>query len=120
MVALGKDGSAKGQIYLDDGEGYGYSRGEFVWRSFRFTPSGKAGRGGILNSADMIQASGGFGLTQINKWEEVIGHVRVEKVVILGIERPGAVKIGSENVEWSYIDGVAQAAREKEGQESWC
>jgi len=47
-VALDVDGSVQGEIYLDNGEGFGYERGELVWRAFQasmtYAKGNKVGR----------------------------------------------------------------------------
>ena len=40
-VALDKDGGARGEVYLDYGEGYAHRDGEVVWRQFEASSKGK-------------------------------------------------------------------------------
>ena len=121
VVAASKEGSASGQLYLDDGVTFGHEKGEYVWRQFDYSTSGKRS---ILKSSD--KAHGGLseattGVTQYdenNVWAMAVAHVRVEKIVILGLKaRPTGVSIEGQSVEWTWEDGVA-AASKKEGMPS--
>ncbi|BFZ59983.1 glucosidase II [Saitoella coloradoensis] len=72
IVALDKDGNAKGRFYLDDGETFDYNGGAYVERTFTF--DGKKGtlRSDSLN--DPVPA----------EYLKNMERVRVEKVIIVG------------------------------------
>jgi alpha 1,3-glucosidase len=94
IVALAKDGSARGQLYLDDGVGYGHERGELVWRDLTFTPKGK--NGGLLSSSNKVHSEGLVGVAEVNAWAQV------------------SVKAGGVDLQWHYDEGVG-AKGKKEG-----
>jgi len=60
-VALDVNGSAKGELYLDDGEGFGYQRGELVWRALRASTTHHGGgtkkREIVIRSDDLAAAA---------------------------------------------------------------
>jgi len=124
IVALSKDNTASGQLYLDDGETFGYQSGEYVWRSFDFAPA-KAGHGGVLRSSDRAAGqSAAEGRTDVtpydaeNVWAKSIGHVKVERIVVLGLKgKPSKVTVKGQEVEWTWEDGKA-ASGKKAGQSS--
>jgi alpha 1,3-glucosidase len=141
VVALSKEGEAEGQVYLDDGVGYGYERGEYIWRGLRFSPAeaGEGGQGkstskgkgrgkgkdkgkgkgqkvgrGVLASFNKLLEEG-VGVAEQNAWAQAIAHVRVEKIVILGVgEKPKGVMLrGGEELEWTYEQGVGAGGKEE-------
>lgn len=119
IVAVGKDGSARGQLYLDDGVGYSYEQGDYVWRQFDFTPSKT---GGVLKSSNKAEAQSQTDIAQYdpegNAWAQAIAHVRVERILVIGLKtRPTSVTVGGEAVEWAFEAGVAAGAK-KEGKAS--
>lgn len=114
-VALDKAGTARGELYLDDGETYSYRDGDFVWREF---VAEKLQRKTLrISSRDLglekpDQAVDGVALTKFNPanhFAKSIGEVRVEKVVVLGLtSKPSSVKVeGGKELTWQYISGVA-------------
>jgi alpha 1,3-glucosidase len=108
IIALDRSGAAKGQLYSDDGTGYGYTSGEYVWRSFEL-------KNGILKSGRHEKSSEVKG----NEWEKKISHVGIEQIVVLGMKKPGVVRRqdGSE-VEWTWEDGGKCGDKKGEGRAS--
>ncbi|KAF8904918.1 alpha-glucosidase [Mucidula mucida] len=101
-VALDKSGySASGELYLDDGEGYSYEQGDYVWRKFTAEKHGKKGL--KLSSTALGNSSGGA------YEKELEGRgVRVEKVVVLGLGvKPKSVRVEGETEElvWNFEAG---------------
>ncbi len=110
IVALSKEGIARGQLYLDDGVGYGFEQGEYVWRGFTFSS-------GVLRSTDMTPKSSTARVpySENNGWAQAIGHVKVEKIIVLGlINEPKSVEITGESAQWTWEKGAA-ASGKKEG-----
>ena len=119
-IALDKASNARGELYLDDGVSYDHEKGQIVWREFK---AAKAGKGIKISSQDLAKAKpadavDGVALTSYNSandFAKTIAHVRVEKVVVLGLEKkPSSVKVGGENVEFEFVAGEA-ASSKKEG-----
>lgn len=120
-VALSKAGSARGDLYLDDGETYSHQKGQFVWREFVAVKKARTIR---LSSKDLgsekpNEVVDGVALKTFNPANEFaksIGDVRVEKITVLGLNaKPTAVRIeGGEDLIWEYAPGVASSDK-KEG-----
>ncbi|KAG6865118.1 hypothetical protein C0991_005018 [Blastosporella zonata] len=120
-VALSKAGTARGELYLDDGVTYDHQKGQFVWREFVAEKKSRAIR---LSSKDLGAARPGEAVDGValqafnpaNEYAKSIADVRVEKVVVVGLtERPKSVKIeGGEELIWEFAPGVA-ASDKKEG-----
>lgn len=90
IVAIGRDGSAKGELYSDDGETFAWQEGEIVHSAFNYEK-------GVLSS----RKKGDW--KRDNAWAQKIAHVGVERVIILGAKKaPKSVKVGSEEVQFSY------------------
>jgi len=119
-VALDKLGSARGELYLDDGVSYDHTKGDFVWREF-VAESKKGTKGLRLSSVDLGKAKpemavDGVALITYNPQnsfaEDVLRDVRVEKVVVVGLgAKPASVKIegSKEELVWEYTPGVASS-----------
>ncbi|KAH7883316.1 glycoside hydrolase family 31 protein [Phlebopus sp. FC_14] len=113
-VALDLNGAAKGEVYLDDGEGYGYMNGEVVWRGVEAeSVRGKKGKGGELKiwSRDLAlsdPSAGGLAVYEPgNVFAKSMEGVRVERIVVDGVgERPVGVSAGGVEVEWEWEEGV--------------
>ena len=113
VVALSKDKTAQGQLYLDDGVGYGYETGESVWRDFTFSA-------GTLRSTDMTAktSTAVVPFDDQNRWAQAIEHVKVEQIVVLGLSSsPESVKVAGVDVQWIYEKGLVSSGM-KEGMAS--
>lgn len=129
VVALSKECTAKGELYSDDGDSFAFQQGDFVWRGFEFN-SITAGRA-VLRSVDLasgrpddiagLMTSSGNAVTtysSANGWAERIAHVRVERVVILGLKaKPKRVSVGDQAVEFEWQKGTDATGR-REGRAS--
>jgi alpha 1,3-glucosidase len=121
-VALDEKGSARGELYLDDGESFLYRSGQLIWREFvaqRYEK--KVLR---LSSHDLVgqhpaQAVDGVDLAAYdphNAFVRGLGEVRVEKVVVVGLgTKPKSVKLeNGDELDWRYAVGVS-AKEKKQG-----
>ncbi|EGO00802.1 glycoside hydrolase family 31 protein [Serpula lacrymans var. lacrymans S7.3] len=121
-VALDKVGSARGELYLDDGETYSHQDGEIVWREFT-AETEKKSKVLRVSSKDLAlekpqEAVEGNALAHFdpaNAYAKKIAHVRVEKIVLVGLgKQPKAVRVeGGKELDWDYAPGVSSG---KEGQ----
>ncbi|KAH9485679.1 Glucosidase 2 subunit alpha [Psilocybe cubensis] len=120
-IALSKSGSARGELYLDDGESYNHMQGDLIWREFSAKEHGKHGL--RISSADLAaakpdEAVDGVALKTYNPANEFVksvADVRVEKIVVLGLRsKPRSVKVqGGGELVYEYTPGVA--ASDKKG-----
>ncbi|KAF9237885.1 glycoside hydrolase family 31 protein [Melanogaster broomeanus] len=97
-VALDVEGGAKGEVYLDDGEGYGYEQGEVVWRGFEAATTVRGGKKGDkeikIRSTDLAATSAETipSYNPANAFATSIADVRVERLVVLGVgSKPSSV-----------------------------
>lgn len=100
-VALPKSGLvAQGELYLDDGEGYSYEQGDYVWRKFT---SEKHGKKGIKLSS--VRADDAVPGSYTKELEEK--GVRVERISVVGLgAKPKSVKVDGQDLVWSYEGDV--------------
>lgn len=122
-VALDVEGGAKGEVYLDDGEGYGYEKGEIVWRGFEAsttTRDAKKGEKALkIWSKDLAFTQGVPLYDPANAFAQSIADVRVERLVVLGVGRkPASVELeGSRKMlEWEYEEGVGRESGKEDGE----
>ncbi|KAG7091271.1 hypothetical protein E1B28_010321 [Marasmius oreades] len=122
-VALSKTGSARGELYLDDGVSYSYRDGNFIWREFvAEQPQKRTLRisNKDLGKAQPEKAVDSAALTKFdptNAFAKTVKDVRVEKVVVVGLSgKPSSVKVegSGKQLAWEYTLGVA-AGEKKEG-----
>lgn len=120
-IALDKSGTARGELYLDDGVTYEYREGNFIWRGFTAEKEKRTVR---ISSVDLglskpAEAVEGGALTTFspnNSYAKSIEAVRVEKLVVLGLTgKPSSVKVeGGKELIWEYEAGVGSGDK-KEG-----
>jgi len=124
-VALNKRGSARGELYLDDGENFSYRTGQLTWREFTAEkPEKKTLR---ISSRDLAgqhpaEAVDGVvlsGFDPSNPFARSIEEVRVERVTVVGLKgKPKSIKVeGGKELEWQYSAGVSSSDK-KEGEAS--
>jgi alpha 1,3-glucosidase len=125
-VALSKAGTARGELYLDDGESYNHMKGQFVWREFVAEKKSSKSTKTLLqlSSRDLGAAKPNEAVDSValqtydpvNDYAKSIEEVRVEKIVVVGLSaKPSSVKIrGGQELVWEYISGVASDGK-KEG-----
>ena len=121
-VALDVDGNAKGEVYLDDGEGFGYQQGELVWRAFQAATThgdGKTRREIVVRSDDLAAAASDMVSSYVpgNAFARGLeeADVRVERVVVVGVDaRPVSVSVvlsgETRALEWTYEAGGGDQA----------
>jgi len=121
-VALSKSGSAKGELYLDDGVTYDHQKGAFVWREFVASRTGRKVRISSTNlgstkPSEAVDAVDLVSYNPGNNYARTINNVRVEKMVVVGLGyKPTSVKVEGKDVplKWEWMPGVS-ADGKKEG-----
>lgn len=123
-VALSKSGSARGELYMDDGVTYDHQKGNFVWREFVASSKGKKMvrvSSSDLGSAKPSEAIDGVDLVSynpVNDYAQSVADVRIESLVVAGLSyEPTSVKVeGRDGValKWEWQPGVG-ADGKKEG-----
>ncbi|WOO82688.1 Glucosidase 2 subunit alpha [Vanrija pseudolonga] len=94
VVALDRDGGASGQLYLDDGEGYAFEKGEYVHRTLSFKSERYSGTLTSTKAGDNAAD---------NAWAKKIAHVGVERVVVLGFRGlPSSVTVAGKDAEFEF------------------
>ncbi|KAI1747686.1 glycoside hydrolase family 31 protein [Xylaria castorea] len=75
VVVVGKDGTAEGQLYADDGDSFDYQKGEFIHRTFKL-------EGSKLSSLD----ADGRDTKSIKEgdWRKKMHSVAVDKIIVVG------------------------------------
>jgi mannosyl-oligosaccharide alpha-1,3-glucosidase len=121
-VALDKTYRARGELYLDDGETYEHQKGNFIWREFASYHDKKSKRL-YLTTKDLASVAeqkavhgGDFRVYDpTNGFAQSMKSVRVEKVVVLGLNRkPSLVKTASGDVlQWVFDQGLAAGSGEE-------
>lgn len=76
VVAVGSDGAASGELYIDDGVSYNFKKGEYVHRRFTFST-----KDNTIRSEDLHPAS-----RSAKKYIKQIEDVRISKIVLLGFD----------------------------------
>ncbi|KAG1729210.1 glycoside hydrolase family 31 protein [Suillus paluster] len=126
-VALDNIGNARGEVYVDDGETYGYVGGDVVWRQFvaesvKEKGKKKGGKAVRISSSDLAAGPGASEGSEVaayspgNEFARSVGDVRIEKVVMMGLgKKPSSVVLeGGRELEWEYTPGVGSDGEEGE------
>lgn len=123
-VALDVSGSARGELYLDDGDSYAHEAGNFVWREFSASPDGKTRAAPLrIRSKDLThafpeEAVDGVSMSTYNPrntYAESVKTVRVERIVVLGLaKKPESVKTNDGHaLEWDFDEGLAATGKQE-------
>ncbi|OWT41465.1 alpha 1,3-glucosidase [Cryptococcus neoformans Bt1] len=116
IIAVGKDGKARGQMYLDDGVGYAYESGEFVWRAFEL--NGKVLQSKSHEEGIKSKETGIAVYEQGNAFAEAVSHVKINSVVFFGLSnKPASIKSNGVELEFEWVGGK-DAKDKKEGKAS--
>jgi alpha 1,3-glucosidase len=111
IISLSKEGTANGKLYLDDGEGYNYEKGDYVLRQFDYS------KGTLRSTSKSSPAIPGAEVAEYNPtgnaWAQAIGHVRIERIVVLGLKsEPKSVKVGGKaDIEYTFEKGLASDSK---------
>jgi len=116
-VALDKTGSARGELYLDDGETFQHESGEFIWREF--TAEKKTRNKIVLESKDLAAKKPNEAVYGVlldgkyktdNRFVGDMAGVRVEKVVVVGLDKkPSSVSVDGQDLAFEYEAGLGHA-----------
>ncbi len=122
LVTAGKDGSASGDLYLDDGDSYAYRQGQYIHRHFELKSTSKTRS--TLSSTNLVEVeenafiSTGMATHHEDSWAKAMSVVRVEQVVILGLSKePKSITVGGTKLSWEWAAGTASISP-KEGEAS--
>lgn len=111
IVALSKEGTASGKLYLDDGEGYDYQKGDYILRQFEY--SGHSLKSTSKGSQPVSETAVAEYDPTGNAWAQAIAHVKVERIIILGLKAaPRSVKVGGKlDVDFTFEKGVSSDSK---------
>ncbi|KAL8648214.1 MAG: hypothetical protein Q9210_005123 [Variospora velana] len=83
VIALDNSFSASGTLYIDDGESFGFQKGAYIHRRFRFYPSDEANPTNsplfLRSELDMSQDT-----KEAKAFLKTMKDVRIEKIIIIG------------------------------------
>ena len=118
-IALDKSFSASGQLYSDDGVGYDYTQGSYVWKGYEFTWDAKKSVGTLRSANHARDSRRTKSGEHLNAWAEKIAHVEIEQVVLLGAPtkkpiRAALVRSGGEELLHDVLHMQGLEARAKE------
>lgn len=93
VIALDSEGEASGRLYLDDGESFEYTRGDYILREFKV-------QGRVLTSRSLNRQGSEAEWSFIRRFSSL----KVERIVFQGLSRP---------VSHVVIDGRPTAAESR-------
>jgi alpha 1,3-glucosidase len=84
VVTVDRQGRAKGELYVDDGESYEYKNGKYILQQFTFD-------GKVLSGINQVKPSG-------EKYEKV----SVEKIIFIGLNNKSKqAMISQDGQQWT-------------------
>jgi alpha 1,3-glucosidase len=94
VIVLGKEGTAKGELYVDDGDSFHYEQGAYIHREFEFS-------NGVLESKNL-----GTKGKLTEKYLKSMKDVVVERIVIVGTPKDwpenAVVKVGQKALKTEF------------------
>ena len=100
VIVLGKEGMAKGELYVDDGDSFEYEQGAYIHRTFEFSNN-------VLESKN-IATKGKL----TDKFLKTMKDVAVERIILVGIPASWTGKStlkGGVEIECHAAEGVTAA-----------
>ncbi|KDN46968.1 glycoside hydrolase family 31 protein [Tilletiaria anomala UBC 951] len=138
IVALGKPASsaqgkaqsqnerATGVLYLDDGQTYEHERGSFIWRRFSWRTDAAQGTHVLAATDESVRRGASSAPHAANAFAQAIKDVRVERIVVLGLEKePRSIRLvrgGGSNgdgdaaqrsIQWKWSRGATASSGKK-------
>jgi alpha 1,3-glucosidase len=127
VVALNKPNSADpttlratGKLYLDDGDTYAYESGDYLWRKFEWHTAANGKSHSLHSKDESSKPPHGTSPPDTSRQDlsvktkttgvfvEAISGVRVEKIVVLGLDKPPKeIKVGSASIPFTWTSGVS-------------
>lgn len=111
---------ATGKLYLDDGDTYNYETGDYIWKRFEWHTDASNKKKHSLSAVDedttststttASQVSTNIKAKGDGVFVKAIADVRIEKLVILGLEEsPKAIKVvgSDEPLQFTWTSGVS-------------
>ncbi|TDZ39986.1 Glucosidase 2 subunit alpha [Colletotrichum spinosum] len=95
VVSVGKDGSAEGELYADDGDSFEFEKGQYIYRKFKLSGSTISSSDAEGRDAKSIKAG---------SWLKAMKEVYVDKIVIVGAPsqfNTKEVTVRSEGKSWT-------------------
>ncbi|KAJ1799773.1 glucosidase II, partial [Coemansia sp. RSA 2399] len=86
-IYMGRNGTAAGKLYVDDGESFNYEKGAFIERELSFADAKLTSRASLQTEESPLQKA----------FLENMNTVRVERIVIVGLRSPIAKATVLEN-----------------------
>jgi alpha 1,3-glucosidase len=102
VISLSKSGTAKGELYVDDGETFEFENGAYIHRIFEFSD-------GALTSSN-IGTKGKLS----DKYLKVMSKVSIERIIVVGApkswEAKKSVKVADKEASFEWNTGVGNQA----------
>ncbi len=120
LITADKKGEASGDLYLDDGDSYAYQSGAYIHRGYKLSSEGRHGY--ALRGSNLVGTAPDMNMSDItayspsdNTWAKSIAEVRIEKIVILGLDKePASVKVGGQDIAFAWSSGAASSGSKEE------
>ncbi|TVY50550.1 Glucosidase 2 subunit alpha [Lachnellula cervina] len=104
VIVIGKDGTAGGELYVDDGETFDYESGAYIRRAFEY-------KDGVLESRNL-----GTKGKLTDKYVKTMKNVGVERVVVVGAPKAWE---GKSSVKAAGKDAALEFHAEEGGKAAW-
>ncbi|KAJ1911391.1 glucosidase II [Mycoemilia scoparia] len=83
-IYVDEDGSAKGDLYIDDGETFDFEKGGYIHSSFEFSENK------LVSSQNQDPKDVSIDAEVRNKYRESVEHIRIERIIVVGYQKVAA------------------------------